>query len=91
LAIPGVGIRTAETFVAWVDDVTRFGISEKSVACGSSADIRHSVLRLSDFRRSSGQLQRDETRQATPLTASKGRGGRRCGLSLVIGHSSFVI
>jgi transposase len=24
LTIPGVGIRTAETFVAWVDDVTRF-------------------------------------------------------------------
>ena len=25
MTIPGVGIRTAETFVAWVDDVTRFG------------------------------------------------------------------
>ena len=24
MTIPGVGIRTAETFVAWVDDVTRF-------------------------------------------------------------------
>jgi transposase len=25
MTIPGVGIRTAETFVAWVDDITRFG------------------------------------------------------------------
>src|SRR3954452_17037472 len=24
MTIPGVGIRTAETFLAWVDDVTRF-------------------------------------------------------------------
>src|SRR5688500_11623079 len=24
MTIPGVGIRTAETFVAWVDDITRF-------------------------------------------------------------------
>jgi transposase len=24
MTIPGVGIRTAETFIAWVDDVTRF-------------------------------------------------------------------
>jgi transposase len=24
MTIPGVGIRTAETFVAWVDDIDRF-------------------------------------------------------------------